>query len=107
MTNGSAKEKVISICETLSIVCPTLPDNQIQEMAIDLHDIEQACRKVADAISSLRKVLSSSDDVKQVLWLVEDEMYDHVYKSHLKTLRINIKRFSSEINAREHKVMGS
>mgnify|MGYP001194550914 CR=1 FL=1 len=101
MTNGSAKEKVISICETLSTVCPTLPDNQIQEMAIDLHDIEQACRQVSDAISSLRKAPNSPDDIKQVLWLVEAEMYDHVYKSHLKTLRLNIKRFCSEVNRRE------
>ena len=70
MTNGSAKEKVISICETLSIVCPTLPDNQIQEIAIDLHDIEQACRKVAGAVSSLRKAPSSPDDVKKFCgWL--------------------------------------
>jgi hypothetical protein len=101
MTNGSAKEKVISICEALSTACPTLPDNQIQEMAIDLHDIEQACRKVADAISALRKATNSPDDVKQILWLVEDEMYDHVYKSHLKTLRKNIKRFCSEVNRQE------
>jgi DUF438 domain-containing protein len=96
MKRESAKDKVINICELLSTIYPSLPDDRIQEAAIDLHDIERSCQEIAQLISNLRSKDMSAADVLNTLEGIELELVDHICRVHLNTLRTFIKSCHSD-----------
>jgi hypothetical protein len=55
LSTRNAKERAISLCEVLAAANPKLSDRTLQNAAIDLHDIEEACAKGHAAISELRR----------------------------------------------------
>jgi hypothetical protein len=87
MSIQTAKSKVCGICAALKSVCPDQSDDQIQEAAIDLHDIEIACRKIARAVRVLRTGAASKESVADQLCEIEGELIDHVAQNHLPSLK--------------------
>jgi len=87
MSIQTAKSKVASICAALKLGCPKQSDDQIQEAAIDLHDIEIACRKIAHAVRVLRKGAVSKESVTDQLCEIEGELIDHIAQNHLPSLK--------------------
>jgi hypothetical protein len=86
MKKETAKDKVINICELLAERYPKLTDDTIQEAAVDLHDIEYACRKIAQQIKRLRCGVVPAEDISKTLDSVEYELVDHIGRMHLPTL---------------------
>lgn len=97
MSIQTAKSKVGSICAALKLGCPILSDDKIQEAAIDLHDIEMACRKIAHAVRGLRTDSVSKESVDDQLCEIEGELIDHIAQNHLPSLM----RFFDERDAIE------
>jgi hypothetical protein len=87
MSIQTAKSKVGSICVALKSGCPKQSDEQIQEAAIDLHDIEIACRKIAHAVRVLRMGAVSKESVADQLCEIEGELIDHIVQNHLRSLK--------------------
>ena len=88
MPPRTAKSKVVRLCSALSSAYPRLSDDEIQEAALDLHDIENACRKIAHAIHGLRRTGAlSKGKTADLLSEVEGELIDHIEQSHLSSLK--------------------
>jgi|LFRM01.1.fsa_nt_gb hypothetical protein len=87
MSARTAKSRVIRICEALALAYPRVPDVSVQDAAIDLHDIEIACEKVAAAVRRLRTAKVSKRCVSDCLSDIEVELLDHVAANHLPSLR--------------------
>jgi hypothetical protein len=96
MEKETAKDKVINICELLSACYPHLPDETIQEAAIDLHDIEHACRDISQRIYELRNGAVLAENVLGTLDKIEYELVSHVGRTHLPTLRTFIKTCNAQ-----------
>jgi len=56
LSSRNAINRVIAICEVLAAANTKVSDRAIQNAAVDLHDIEEACRKGSSAISELRRL---------------------------------------------------
>jgi len=101
MPPRTAKSKVFRLCSALSFAYPRLSDAEIQEAAIDLHDIEAACRKIAHAIHGLRRTSAlSKDKTADLLCEVEGELIDHIEQNHLRSLKKFFKHTDTTLSLR-------
>ena len=90
----NAKSRVIALCEMLARIYPKLSDRNIQSAAIDLHDLERACRKVSVLIGELRRLdpSSSPDEARRKLIAINNWLVDEVVEDHASSLKTFLKR---------------
>lgn len=87
---GKGRDAVVLLCKRLSKVYPLASDSDIQDMAIDLHDIAHGCVTIAAYI----KDLSVSRSKQNSTWLLDDindELFGHLQRFHFKSLRNSLK----------------
>ena len=83
LSSRNAKRRVVAICEVLAASNPRTSDRQIQNAAIDLHDIELACETGREAISRLRRHAPKDKNGTRELLIdlnigVLDELSSHI-----------------------------
>ncbi len=87
---GKGREAVILLCERLSKVYPSAADADIQDMAIDLHDIAHGCVAISNYVTEL-SVSRSKKKSAHLLTDIDDELFGHLQRFHFKSLRSSLK----------------
>ena len=87
MKKPNAKELVIKLCYLLARIYPSLPDDAIQDLAIDLHDIGDSCSKIAKAIRVLYKDCVPETAVAEALNTVDGHLLCHIVPNHVPSFR--------------------
>ena len=100
LSSRSAKKRVVNLCEVLAASDPRVSDREIQNAAIDLHDIEVACDNGRTAISRLRRHdPKDKRQTRDMLIGVDIGVFDEL-ASHVTSLR----RFLKKIGIRDSSV---
>ena len=91
---GVGMEAVLLLCKKLDRLGSGLSDAEIQDAAIDLHDVAHGCLAVARKVQEL----STCRSKKQAGWILQDidfELFDHLQRFHLRSLRRSLKRLTA------------
>jgi hypothetical protein len=90
---GVGREAVVLLCKKLDRLGSGLSDAEIQDAAIDLHDVAHGCLAVARKVQELATCRSK----KQAGWILHDidfELFDHLQRFHLRSLRRSLKKLT-------------
>ncbi|QIF01085.1 hypothetical protein [Roseimicrobium sp. ORNL1] len=91
---GTGMDAVVLLCKKLDRLGSGLSDAEIQDAAIDLHDVAHGCLAVARKVQEL----STCRSKKQAAWILEDinfELFDHLQRFHLRSLRRSLKKLTA------------
>jgi hypothetical protein len=91
---GVGREAVVLLCKRLDRLGSALSDAEIQDAAIDLHDVAHGCLAVARKVQEL----STCRSKKQVGWILEDidfELFGHLQRFHFRSLRRSLKKMTA------------